>query len=219
MRRVIFGCFALYSMSLNAKVYSNMEIEDAFRYKAYVGALGGYGSTTWQGLVPALEKQNMAMIISTPVSVQEGGGVWGLVGGYELTPYFSLEANYIHYPEAQVRFDPDSLFAFEQDGQVELITNTNVVSLSGRIMLVIPHTLTRAYSSIGIARVQREDTINHDWRFAPTFGLGVTFNLTDHVMGEIGSSYTAGYGESELNPAEDYVPFLYSFFLKAAYRF
>jgi opacity protein-like surface antigen len=219
MRYFILVLCAWCSFNAYAKQYSSLEIEQAFQHKAYVGALGGFGSTTWQGLVPAQEKQNMAISISTPVSVEEGGGVWGLAAGYELTPYFALEANYQHYPKARVIFDPESLFAFEQEGDLSFETNTEVFSLSGRLMLVIPQTLTRVYSSIGLARVQRDDIINQDWRFAPTFGLGVNFNFTDHVMGEIGSNYTAGYGESELNPAEDYVPFLYSVFLKLAYRF
>ena len=55
-------------------------------------------------------------------------------------------------------------------------------------------------------------------RVTPTFALGFNYNLSEHIMAELGANYTAGYGESELNPAKDYVPFLYSAFVQLAYR-
>jgi hypothetical protein len=35
----------------------------------------------------------------------------------------------------------------------------------------------------------------------------------------VGAVYSAGKGVSELNPVEDYFPFLYSVFIRLAYRF
>lgn len=193
--------------------------EELFRYPVYVGVAGGYGSTTWQGLVPSPEKQNVAINISTPTWVNEGGAVWGVLAGFEVTPYFAIEANYTHYPDARVFFDEDSLFSFEHDDHVELRTHTDTASVMAKVMLIIPSTAFRLYSGAGVARVQRNDEINRDWRASPTFAIGVNCNLTPHVMGEVGINYTAGYGESELNPAADYIPFLYSVALKLAYRF
>jgi hypothetical protein len=37
-------------------------------------------------------------------------------------------------------------------------------------------------------------------------------------MAEIAGSYTAGFGESELEPVYDYIPFLYAVVLRIAYR-
>ena len=85
-------------------------------------------------------------------------------------------------------------------------------------MLVIPRTAIRAYSSAGAAEVHRWDEVNDNRRVTPTFGLGFNYNFTPHIMGELGANYTAGFGESELNPAEDYMPFLYSAFLRIGYR-
>ena len=76
----------------------------------------------------------------------------------------------------------------------------------------------RVYSSVGVAQVHRWDDMNENNRIAPTFGVGFNYNFAEHVMGELGANYTAGYGESELNPAKDYVPFLFSVFFKVAYR-
>lgn len=213
---VSFSCCATMAFSLENHID---KLQNSFGNPWYIGIAGGYGSTTWQGLVPAPEKQNAALSISTPTWVDEGGAMWGIFAGYEITPYFAIEANYAHYPNAVVFFDENSLFSFENEGQTSFKTHTQTFSLSGKVMLVIPSTAFRLYSSVGAAQVQREDEVSKNWLIAPTFSVGVNHNVTTNVMSELGVNFTAGYGESELNPAEDYIPFLFSVFLKLAYRF
>jgi opacity protein-like surface antigen len=87
-----------------------------------------------------------------------------------------------------------------------------------KIMMIIPTTDIRAYSSFGAAEVRRSDGISNHWRASPTFGLGINYNITERIMAELGGNYTAGWGESELSPAEDYYPFLYSVFLRLGVR-
>ena len=210
---IIFGFYSSVAIS------DTVSPETAMIHPAYVGVLGGYGSTTWQGLVPSNENMNDAMLMSTPTEVHEGGALWGVVAGYEFSPFFALEANYMHYPDAHIYFDKDSLFAFENNDMIELNTVTQTVSLYARVMLNIPKTNLRLYSSAGVAGVQRKDLVDSDWRTSPTFGVGLNDNLNEHLLAEIGSTYTAGYGEAELNPAKDFIPFLYSVFAKLAYRF
>ena len=192
---------------------------DIFKQPLYVGLMGGYGSTTWQGLVPQIGNQNTALSISTPIDISEGGLVWGAVAGYEITKYFALEADYMMYPDATIFFDKNSIFAFEHNNEISLKTQTQTASLNARVMLVLPKTSMRLFSSAGIATVIRKDNVAQLSRVSPTFGFGVNILFTEHIMGEIGTNYTAGYGESELNPVEDFVPFLYSIFGKIAYRF
>lgn len=192
---------------------------DVFKHPFYIGAVGGWGSTTWQGLVPSDENQNLAMSISTPLEVNEGGGVWGVSAGYEVTRFFAFEANYMAYPDATLTFDEESFFAFEQDGMTELRTHTQTASLIAKIMLVLPNTSMRLFSGAGVASVWRKDDINTDYRISPTFAFGVNMNFNERLMGELGTTYTAGYGEPEINPTKDFVPFLYSVFVKAALRF
>lgn len=192
---------------------------DKFNHPAYIGVAGGYGSTTWKGLVPLEENQNLAMSLSTPLSVSEGGGVWGFFAGYELSPYFAIEANYLAYPHATVSFSELSFFAFTYDGRTEFSSHTEVVNLMGKIMLIVPRTNFRIYSGAGIANVHRYDIYADLWRLAPTFGAGVSFHVNEHVLVDIGANYTAGYGESQLDPTETYFPFLYSVALRLAYSF
>ncbi len=195
------------------------DIDNLFHHPIYVGGMAGYGSTTWQGLVPEISNQNSAISFSTPVEVNEGGAVWGLVLGYEFTPFFALEANYMKFQDAEIIFDADSLFAFDHDDVTRLTSETQTASLNAKVMLVIPKTTVRIFSSAGIASVFRKDQVNEVYRISPAFGFGVNFLITDRILAEIGTNYTAGYGESEINPVVDYVPFLYSIFGKLAFRF
>ena len=225
----VFFCFASKALAIGSDTKalaigsdtkaSTVGSGNKFIHPFYIGVTGGYGSTTWDGLVPSGSNRGTAMLLSTPVNVHEGGGTWGVFVGYEFIPFFALEASYNKYPNAKIFFDPMSLVAFENNGMTELNTSTDSVSVMGKIMLIIPHTDIRAYSSAGIARVHREDPLKESWRLSPSFGVGFNYNFTDHIMGELGANYTGGYGESEINPAEDFVPFLYSVFLRVAYRF
>lgn len=218
MRKIIFVCAVLYSITALSQEMSSPAEVSWKKHPLYAGVLAGYGSTTWEGLVPAPVNQNMAMRTSTPVMAREGGGVWGAFAGYELSPHFAVEANYMRYPKATILFDEDSLFAFENEGVIDLESHTETGSVMGKVMLIIPRTRLRFYSSAGIAIVHRWDNMTENEKFSPTFGAGFVYTFSDHIMAELGANYTAGYGESELNPAKDYVPFLYSGVFRLAYR-
>ena len=191
----------------------------AGKHPLYVGILSGMGSSTWDGLVPNWRKID-GVITSVPIHVSEGGGVWGGVLGYDFTPYFALEANYFHYPQAKVIFDQSlSLFSFNNGMKVGFKTETESYNLMAKIMLIIPNTQLRVYSSAGVGQVHRSDMLADDWRLSPSFGFGLNHQLAEHVMGELGANYTAGYGESQLNPTDTYFPFLYSVTMRLAYCF
>jgi hypothetical protein len=194
-------------------------LDAASSHPLYLGITGGYGSTTWQGLVPSAENQNAAMNMTTPTIVEEGGGVWGAFAGYDFSPYFALEGAYMHFPNATVQFAPFSLFSFEHDDLTEFVTRTETLSLIAKIMLFIPNTKIRAYSGLGVASIHRNDLLNDNWRYSPSFAAGFNYDFTPHIMGEIAGSYTAGYGEAQINPTDVYFPFLYAAYLRLAYRF
>lgn len=207
---------AIFSFPIYASV---LPVAELYKNKYYIGGVGGSGSTTWRGLVPAEENRNDAMSISTPILVREGGAVWGLFGGYEISPYFALEANYMHFPSAVITFDEDSLFAFDYNNMTKLVSKTQTGSVIGKVMLIVPNSPFRLYSGAGLATVWRSDEINTEYRLSPTFAFGVTLNVNQRLMFEIGANYTAGYGESEINPVNDFVPFVYAFYGKVALRF
>ncbi len=185
----------------------------------YVGAGLGYGSTTWRALVPNVSNQNLALSMSTPVEVQEGGLLWGVGGGMEVIPQFQVEFNYWKYPDATVTFDPDSLYAFENDGKTSFKTNTYTLNLQGKFLVPWQDTHLRLFASAGAAWLNRQDELLKNEAISPTFGVGLNYGFSEHWMGEFAFIYTAGDGESELNPSADFMPFLYGIFTRIYYRF
>ena len=214
--RFLLLCNILFWPALVCAGDAGSAISDSHAF--YVGANGGYGSTTWIGLVPEMENQNIVLSMSTPIEVKEGGGVWGGFAGVEFTSFFGLEANYLSYPDATVVFDKDSFFSFENNDQTELNTKTQAVSLMAKFMVTLPKTNVRAYSSLGVGGIHRDDEISNIWIASPSFGVGLNYVFAGHVMGEVVGNYMSGYGTSELNPAKDYVPFLYAAYVRLAYR-
>jgi hypothetical protein len=207
--------FFLYSIVS----FGNGEIHPAFNQVIYLGLIGGYGSTTWEGLVPNKAKQNSALNLSTPIKVNEGGAVWGIFGGYEFIPAFAVELSYMNFPKAKVFFDPMSLFSFENNDKLSFLTKTDSLNLMAKVMLSILKTSFKFYSSAGVAGLHRHDLLANHWRLSPSFGVGINYPLGKHCMAEIGGNYTAGYGESQLSPTDSFYPFLYSITARLAYRF
>jgi hypothetical protein len=218
INRLFLVFFLFYSVSSFAvSVVSQADSEK--RHPFYIGLMSGYGSTTWRQLVPPQSKANAAISLSTPSRVTEGGAIWGVFAGYELMPTFAVEAAYTRYATADIYFDELSLFTFDHDGRTQFSTKTEVVSASGKLMLLIPKTPLKAFSSVGAAGIHRDDILTNHWRLSPTFGVGLDYSITEHIMAELGINYTGGYGESELDPVNSYIPFLYSGFFRIAYRF
>ena len=184
----------------------------------YLGLAGGYGSSTWGWLVPNKEQQSPALMLSMPLSVTEGGGVWGVFSGYEFTKNFAAEITYLHFADAKVAFSDLSLFSFDHEGQSSFITQTETVSVMGKFILPIAPIKSNIYSSLGVAEVHRVDMFRAEWRTSPTFGLGLTHNITPHLMGDFGANYTAGYAEAQLEPTQVFFPFLYSVVFKLSYK-
>lgn len=188
------------------------------KHPFYFGTIAGYGSTTWTGLVP-FDMDNLAMKLSTPIKVEEGGSVWGFLTGYEFNSFFALEASYMNFPESDLYFDAMSLFSMDHDMQQFLSTKTETVSLMAKLMIPVAQSKVRVFSSVGAAGVHRRDILIHDWHAGPTFSAGINYNFVEHIMGEIAANFTAGYGESEINPINSYIPFLYSVAAHLIYRF
>ena len=124
----------------------------------------------------------------------------------------------MRYPNALLTFDSESLFSFYNDGETKLKTHTESVSVVAKLMLPLSNRF-RFYSDFGIAGVHRKDTKTNMWRLSPTFGAGFNYALRKHLLVEFGTEYIAGYGQSEMQPAKHYVQFLYSGFIRLAYRF
>ena len=182
----------------------------------YFGGIFGFGATTWHQLIPTQENQNDAMAMSTPILVEEGGGTWGLMLGFEFHPQFAIELNYLNYPASHIYFDEFSIFSFEHDGTT-LHSETESVNLMGKFMIPFYHDRFKVFSSLGAAILYRHDPVMDDSRLTPCFGAGINYRVNTQFLLEIAGNYTAGFGQSQLSPANGYFPFLYSITGRLAY--
>jgi len=139
--------------------------------------------------------------------------------GCEPFPFFALEGSFIKYPTAFIHFDESSIFSFINEDLTGFRTHTNSASLMAKLMVPIPTTPIKIYSSAGIAGVYRKDMLVNDHYVRPTFGFGANYNLTTRLMAEIGANYTAGFGEPTISPSDSYFPFLYAVFARLGFRF
>lgn len=197
----------------------HLPTNNTVKHPLYAGFTVGYGATTWDGLL-APEDESSVMSVSVPTYVNEGGTIGGAFIGYEFFPSFALELSYTHYPNARVYLDQYSLITYEYGVDSSFVTLTNNYALMGKFMVTVPHTKNiRIFSGVGPSVTHRQDEIYNHWQVTPAFDFGFDIDVSEHVMVEVGANYTAGTGISELDPVEDYVPFLYSGFARFAWRF
>ena len=192
---------------------------DPVPYPFYFGLIAGYGSTTWKGLVPKDSNQSLALNMSTPIEVDEGGSVIGVMSGFEISSNAAIEVKYTRFQDAIVTFDHLSLFSFSHDNALQFVTKTETIQVIGKLLVAFPDERFRVFSGAGIAEVHRKDELINNWRLSPSFDLGLNYRFSERFMAEIAGNYTAGYGESQLNPAEAYYPFLFSVALHLLYCF
>lgn len=204
-KKIFFTPFFLLSCCL---VYASERVENPW----FVGGVLGGGSTTWKGLVPETSKQNAAINLSTPIDVQEGGFVWGIAAGVEAFKNFQLQFDYMDYPDATINFDPDSIYSIDHDGATSLKSSTYSWSIQGKFLVPWRDTNLKPFASGGVAWIARRDELLQENLVSPVFGIGLNYTFTKNIMAEVAFTYTSGYGQSELSPADDYIPFLYAVF-------
>ncbi len=206
----------LISTNLSANEYTNL-IQTVKRHPFYVGVLGGFGSTNWNGLVD-IKAYTDGSYSSVPIKAYNSGFDWGLIGGVDITPYFGLETQFHHYQTTKLFFAEGNVY-FNDYGAHTLYTHTSSVALMAKVMAPIFNTGMRFYSEVGPAVTHREDHITSTSHGAASFGAGINYNLNPWVMVQLGFNYTTGFGKSTNVPVDDYIPFLYSVDLALVGRF
>ncbi len=179
-------------------------------HPAYVGVSLGYGNTNWQQMI----SQDEITSTSTPVTGKGSGVAAGIVAGYELSSHFAVEANYARFPTSHLTFELPNVYNIES-----LTSRTNAYNIVAKFMVPVGSPKFKAFSEIGPAYVQRDDDMTNKGRIGGVFGVGVDYNINPRWLIELGFQYYTGYGESELKPVYDYIPFLYTLNMRLAYRF
>ncbi len=188
-------------------------------YPFYLGTEFGWGSTDWNQLtVPPDSPNLLTLSLSAPIKAGDKGFVYGFMTGYEINPHFAIELNYMRFPNTVVTFDPLSLYAFN-NGITSMKSSAYVYNAVGKFMVEINDTGIRAFANAGGALIHRHDALAENGHIGPTFGIGMGYVLIQRVMLELAFQYYAGYGKVVLEPAINYIPFLYTVHFKIGYRF
>lgn len=203
---ILFGCLII--STTNALAADN----NGF----YVGALLGWGTTTWGYLVDS--KEWLSKFV-TPTEVHEGGTLWGCFAGFEFNQFFALELQYMRCPRAKVYFWKWSLYTTE-DKVKEIDSRTDAYSLTMKIMTPVFHTPIKIFAAAGGAMERRSDKLaKQKTNLGGVFGAGLNVPVTEKMFAELAFQYYTGHGKTEIRPVYRYIPFIYTVHFKLAYRF
>ena len=208
----------------------------------YFGGSLGYGNTNWSEITttPYEYPSNNEVAYSAPISATSGVFASGAFMGYQFSPHFMVEADYTHFDTTQVGFQTTADYGggytntFDNYyGISSLNTETNAYSLLGKILVPFGSTKVYVYADAGVTYVQRVDEsvvwdpqittttpfqLQDIGHFGPSFGFGLAYNITQHIFSEAAFQYTTGYGQANLLPAEDYIPFIYTLMFNLGIR-
>ncbi len=192
----------------------------------YFGAIVGYGSTDWSKLViscdPADPLCDPTMLsVSAPISAGDDGAVWGATIGFEVKPFWALEATYIRFPTTVIHLDKSYTFYSSVnplENAVDMSSETWAYILVAKFMTRISNSGFRGFANAGVDFTERKDIITSGSQVSATFGVGVNYVFQTHVMLELFFQYVAGYGRSNEKPVKYYIPFLYALGVKLMYR-
>ncbi|MDP1573930.1 MAG: hypothetical protein Q8L78_03225 [Coxiellaceae bacterium] len=190
----------------------------------YVGVNVGGGSTEWQYLVDTTDPDGTTSG-TTPTDVSEGGPSWGVVFGYLVGKNFAFELQYMQFANSTITLDGNTYPQvtcsddFDRTGCSPMVSKTDAYSLSGKLFVPVGKTHMRVFAAVGAGLVQRSDVINHTSSVAPYMSAGLDYNFTRHWILESGFQYYTGFGASEVDPVDDFIPFAWDAYARIAYQF
>ena len=192
----------------------------------YFGASLGGGSTEWTYLVDTTDAGQDPTAGSTPSAVTEGGPSWGVVFGYDLAKNFAIELQYMEFADSSISFDNAGAGTY---GYYNVISKTDAYSLSGKFFVPLAMTHFRVFAAIGAGLVERRDPLVSENSSAPPahvtascvtpyMSSGVDYNITRHWIIEGGFQYYTGFGASETDPVDSFIPFAWDAYGRLAYQ-
>ncbi len=181
----------------------------------YLGLIGGYGETTWSNIVG----HDGQTLIVTPEAAKEGGADIGMQVGFEVNRGFALEFGYLHFSDASLYFDSDAQAVLNVGHR--MVTKTQAVFFDTKIYTPLSRDdRWRLYGKIGMEATNRRDVLmTYKWRVGAIFGMGFSYDQGEHWMYQLGFDYLSGYGDSEVEPLNKYVPFVYALNASVSYKF
>ena len=204
------GLLACAATAYAADDSGNDNLANLTKHPLYVGFMTGYGNTDWSQLV----EQDQLASANTPTSASGSGAIIGALIGYQINPYISVEGQYIRYPDSSINFAPGA----NVYGIDHMTSKTNYFALMPKIAAPFDHDKYEAFGVLGFADVQRSDQLADISNFRPTFGFGVSNIELEHWTFSVAFNYTPGTGTASFTTVDQYIPYVYSGQLIAAYR-
>lgn len=221
MKLKLFSIFLFTTVAMSTTLASTTDWPTVWQERPfYVGVALGWGCTDWSQLVAQwkTEMDYNTLTLSAPTSAGDTGFAYGFMMGYEVSPHFALETNYMRFPNTLITFDQYSLYAYE-DNVTSINSNTYVYNIVGKFMVQVAHTGLRGFANAGGALTHRQDPLVDAGHITPTFGVGLDYVISKRIMTELVFQYYAGFGKAVLRPVLNYIPFLYTVHFKIGYRF
>lgn len=185
----------------------------------YMGAAVGYGSTDWSMLVTSPSSVAAA---SAPIGAKDKGLSYGFLAGYHITKNFAIEADYFHLRKSIIHFRAFSNYKPFNDKETFMPSKTSVYALDAKFFVPVSVISSRlkAYAQAGMGVVHRNDILADTYRIGGVFGAGFDYPLTQALTAELAFQYYTGFGNAKnVDPAYDYVPFVYQAYGALTYRF
>ena len=184
----------------------------------YIGPSVGYGSTNWKFLTT---KDLTTAATSSPIGAKDTGAVYGAIGGYQINPYFAVEASYMHYPASQITFAGYNMYWDGRPNPTTIESRTQQAAFY--LKLMVPFNFwgdTNVYSGIGLEETFRSDVLDRQHnKLGGMFVGGIIHFFNPHIASEVGFDFSTGSAEAETGVAYHYIPFLYQGHLTLLYYF
>jgi hypothetical protein len=178
----------------------------------YGGLIGGYADIDWSSTVA----QDPSAYASDPIEANGNGALFGGDIGYQISPHFALELEYIQMPSSYLKFNPAAMLTY---GVLSTTTQMNFAALMIKFMAPISDTNVSLFTDVGAAYQHISDDITDTGTFAPTFGAGFNYRINEHWMTSMSFQYATGYGESIALPMTEYIPEVYAYTFGINYIF
>ena len=207
---------------------SGLGAVEAKSHSLYWGVSSGFGSTTWSQIVtPRNDPSDPSRpynpaVLSAPIGAKEGGVAWRVLFGDRLLKNFSVQLEYTHFPRSTFTIAAYSLYPqFKGKSTPTVIpTRTDAVDVLGKFYITPPHLMrTHFFADLGVSYTRRRDMLDRGGSLGAVFGCGANYDVSDGYKLTVDAQVNTGYGKSELLPADDYIPFVYSVQLGVQHQF
>jgi Outer membrane protein beta-barrel domain len=178
----------------------------------YVGGMTGYANVDWSSVVASDTLTTLNG--SNPNSADGTGVLFGADAGYQFSPHFAIEAEYIKLPNTQLIF-----LGNMYNGQVSVTSHMYFGAVTLKVIAPLPSSKFSLFADAGPAYQYRVDSIASIGTWAPTFGSGLLYRINGHWQAEGAFQYAPGTGKSISDPMTAYIPEIYAGTFKIDYIF